>query len=118
MISVRTFEKRIIFEKYLGGVLFMKKQILALTLAVAMMVSLSACGSEASPGASDSSGTGSNVSDSGTESLSKRVFVSTAQGGSLYYTVGIAVTQLWNEKIPGASASANSSSGSAENLTL
>ena len=45
-------------------------------------------------------------------------YVSTAQGGSLYYTVGIAITQLWTEKIPGAVASANSSSGSAENLNL
>ena len=94
----------------------MKKKFFALFLALSMSISLISC-SSSDPQTSSSGGTDSN-SDSATESLSQRVFVSTAQGGSLYYTVGIAVTQLWNEMIPGASASANSSSGSAENLTL
>lgn len=93
----------------------MKKKLLALILALAMVLSLTACGDQ-SADPSDNSDDSQNQEASDT--LSQKVYVSTAQGGSLYYTVGIAITQLWTEKIPGAVASANSSSGSAENLNL
>lgn len=107
----------------------MKKRLVALSLALAMSLSLAACGDGSKSGNDSPKGSSSSVNDPGsssvtnpsdeiTDTLSQRIYVSTAQSGSLYYSAGIAVTQLWTEKIPGAMASANSSSGSAENLNL
>lgn len=105
----------------------MKKRILALTLALAMGIALVSCGtpSDPKPSSGSSAGSGSHAGAGSTsapapeqQGLSQRIYVSTAQSGSLYYSAGIAVTQLWTEQIPGAVASANSSSGSAENLNL
>lgn len=51
------------------------------------------------------------------DQVSTKISMCTGSSGSLYYTGGIAVTQLWVEKL-GATASASSSSGSAENVSL
>lgn len=80
-----------------------------------------AAGAEAGKEASGAAGAeaAGEANTAGDElSLSTRVVMSTGSSGSLYYTGGIAVTQLWMEKIPGASASASSSSGSVENAKL
>ena len=105
------------------------KKILALVCAATMAVAMMAgCGSTSSgnssaPAASASSAAASassTASSSAEEqlSVSTRISMSTGSSGSLYYTGGIAVTQLWTEQIPGISASASSSSGSAENVKL
>ena len=63
--------------------------------------------------------TDTNVGDSpSVEKLSTRINLGTATTGSLFYSAGIALTQLWIEDIPGTSASATASSGSKENLQM
>lgn len=105
------------------------KNTIALICVAAMLLStLAGCGSTPSPSAAPapaasgaaSSGTASASSPAEEETLSvsTRISMSTGSSGSLYYTGGIAVTQLWTEQIPGIIASASSSSGSAENVKL
>lgn len=101
------------------------KKVGAIACAVTVMASvLTACQSSDSPAAATTASekeTAAKASDAEEEdelSLSTRIVMSTGSSGSLYYTGGIAVTQLWMEKIPGASASASSSSGSVENAKL
>ena len=96
----------------------------AISLACATMLlaaALSGCGgtSSAAPASSEAPASSGASASSESENLScgTRINMSTASSGSLFYTGGIAVTQLWTEKL-GAIASASSSSGSAENATL
>lgn len=111
----------------------MKRHVLkkmgAIACAVTVMVSaLSGCGGSGSPASATvapapkeetvAATTAETEAEEEELSLSTRVVMSTGSSGSLYYTGGIAVTQLWMEKIPGASASASSSSGSVENAKL
>ena len=90
----------------------------AISLACATMLlaaALSGCGGTSSAAPASSAASASSESES--LSCGTRINMSTASSGSLFYTGGIAVTQLWTEKL-GAIASASSSSGSAENATL
>ena len=93
------------------------KKLLALTLVVIMMVScLVACGEnkESAPTANNGKAEASAAQN---DKVETKIVMSTASSGSLYYSGGIAVTQLWTEKL-GAVASASSSSGSVENMKL
>ena len=93
------------------------KKLLALTLVVIMMIScLVACGGnkESAPAASDGKAEAPGAQN---DKVETKIVMSTASSGSLYYSGGIAVTQLWTEKL-GAIASASSSSGSVENMKL
>ena len=73
----------------------MKKKLLALILALAMV--LSSPPAVTSPQTPPTTPTILRIKKPLIPCLQK-VYVSTAQGGSLYYTVGIAITQLWTEK--------------------
>lgn len=88
----------------------MKKlnKVLAMFLAGIMLVGcLSACGEKQ----------GESTKSAEADKVGTKIVMSTGSSGSLYYSGGIAVTQLWTEKL-GASASASSSSGSVENMKL
>lgn len=89
-------------------------RMLSLLCAIVMLMGcLSGCGEKDNQPVD--SGENSNEADNKVET---RVVMSTGSSGSLYYSGGIAVTQLWIEKLPGTSASASSSSGSVENMKL
>ncbi len=93
----------------------MKKiRVIAMLCAVLMvLVCLTGC-----TGKSDQSGTNAVTASPSVAKLSTKINLGTATTGSLFYSAGIALTQLWVTKIPGTSASASASSGSKENLQM
>jgi TRAP transporter TAXI family solute receptor len=102
------------------------KRILSIMLIIALSISIVACsnsGNEPAP-ADDSNGNGqaSDVEQLGNvpEFVTKNYTLNmgTATSSGLFYAAGVALAQLWQEDISGYSASATSSSGSGENVTL
>ena len=96
----------------------MKKtsKFICLMLALALICGcLAGCGKEpVAPATSDTP----DVTESQTPAVpTVRVNLGTATSGSLFYSAGIAATQLWVEKF-GINASATASSGSKENLQM
>ena len=108
-LKTNTFYRRIIMNSCI------KKAISLACATMLLAAALSGCGGTSSAAPASSAASASSESES--LSCGTRINMSTASSGSLFYTGGIAVTQLWTEKL-GAIASASSSSGSAENATL
>ncbi len=103
----------------------MKKKILALTLAIAMVMGLAACGGgdkggqqQGSQGGGSSQG-GSNSGGSGAPSSPYTVQICGATSGGTYFLIANGLCQLMNDTMPEwFRASAQSTGGTPENIRL
>ena len=103
----------------------MKKKILALTLAIAMVMGLAACGGgdkggqqQGSQGGGSSQG-GSNSGGSGAPSSPYTVQICGATSGGTYFLIANGLCQLMKDTMPEwFRASAQSTGGTPENIRL
>lgn len=88
------------------------KRISSLLLALVCALTLTACSSSpASDGGASSGSGGGNAQDF-------YVKIATGQSGGTYYPVGIALAQVYSDKLPGCVSSAMATGGSVDNVGL
>lgn len=84
------------------------KHISLAALSLALLLALTACGSTQSPSSSEQKPAAKDF----------YVKVATGQSGGTYYPVGIALAQVYSDKIPGCISSAMATGGSVDNVGL
>ncbi|SFH27267.1 hypothetical protein SAMN05660649_04521 [Desulfotomaculum arcticum] len=91
----------------------MNKKLLAIILSLSLVL-LGALG------CSSSSGEGSDNENTDSSSPGKKTYVniSTATTAGIYYALGNAIANMWNEKVDGLQASVQSTAGSTQNVEL
>lgn len=91
---------------------FSRKGIVAVALTLALAVVAAGCSS--SKPADSKSGEAAQSKPTQTVTIN----VATATTGGVYYPLGNAFATMWNEKVPGVKASAQSTAGTPENIKL
>ncbi|SFR10666.1 TAXI family TRAP transporter solute-binding subunit [Desulfoscipio geothermicus] len=91
----------------------MNKKLLAIVLSLSLVLfGVMGCSSN------KSSGDGSEGGQSSSSGKKTYINMATATTAGIYYALGNAITNMWNEKVDGIQASVQSTAGSAQNVEL